>query len=227
MKRSLINEKIRAAELFFRNHQFLLPEWAHWSPDEWRQQGGAGKEVVRNGLGWDLTDFGSGTYDEMGLLLFTLRNGKLGVDAKTYAEKIIVVGENQVTPMHFHWHKMEDIINRGGGNLVLELCASNKDESFSDRPFEVAIDGFVKKLKANDRVVLRPGQSICLTPYLYHAFWGEVGSGPVLVGEVSMVNDDHSDNRFNPPVGRFPEIEEDEPPYRLLVNDYASFGVAS
>lgn len=27
-------------------------------------------------------------------------------------------------------------------------------------------------------------------------------------------------NRFNLSVGRFPEIEEDEPPYRLLCNEY-------
>lgn len=41
-----------------------------------------------------------------------------------------------------------------------------------------------------------------------------------LLGEVSQCNDDNTDNRFNPPVGRFPEIEEDEPPYRLLCNEY-------
>ena len=29
-----------------------------------------------------------------------------------------------------------------------------------------------------------------------------------------------TDNRFNPPVGRFPKIEEDEAPYRLLCNEY-------
>jgi len=42
----------------------------------------------------------------------------------------------------------------------------------------------------------------------------------VLLGEVSQCNDDNTDNRFNPPVGRFPIIEEDEPPYRLLCNEY-------
>lgn len=33
-------------------------------------------------------------------------------------------------------------------------------------------------------------------------------------------NDDNTANRFNPPVGRFPTIEEDEAPYRLLCNEY-------
>ena len=46
--------------------------------------------------------------------------------------------------------------------------------------------------------------------------------GRVLLGEVSVVNDDVNDNRFHQAVGRFPEIEEDELPYRLLVGDYVS-----
>jgi len=41
-----------------------------------------------------------------------------------------------------------------------------------------------------------------------------------LVGEVSECNDDYTDNRFYEEVGRFPAIEEDEPPLYYLVNDY-------
>lgn len=223
MKRSEINQRIQQAEIFFEAHRFCLPEWASWRPQDWKDKGRGGREVVRNMLGWDLTDFGSGDFMSQGLLLFTIRNGKLGFDQKTYAEKIMIVEEEQVTPMHFHWHKMEDIINRGGGNLLLELKSSTPDEGFSDDPFEVSIDGFTQTLNSGDQVILKPGQSICLTPGLYHAFWGESGSGTVLVGEVSMVNDDNTDNRFNPPVGRFPEIEEDETSYRLLVNDYSAW----
>ena len=33
-------------------------------------------------------------------------------------------------------------------------------------------------------------------------------------------NDDENDNRFYEPIGRFPTIEEDEPAYRLLCNEY-------
>ena len=47
-----------------------------------------------------------------------------------------------------------------------------------------------------------------------------IGSGPIVIGEVSQCNDDNTDNRFEPPIGRFPTIEEDEPPYRLLCNEY-------
>lgn len=55
---------------------------------------------------------------------------------------------------------------------------------------------------------------------MYHDFELEPGTGPVLLGEVSMSNDDNTDNRFYQPIGRFPEIEEDEAPYRLLCNEY-------
>jgi D-lyxose ketol-isomerase len=41
-----------------------------------------------------------------------------------------------------------------------------------------------------------------------------------LIGEVSTVNDDNTDNIFREPIGRFPEINEDEAPRHLLVSDY-------
>lgn len=69
-------------------------------------------------------------------------------------------------------------------------------------------------------VRLTPGESITLTRGLYHRFWGEEGKGTVLVREVSMTNDDSADNRFYDPVGRFPEIVEDEKPLYLLCNEY-------
>jgi D-lyxose ketol-isomerase len=61
---------------------------------------------------------------------------------------------------------------------------------------------------------------VTLTKGLYHAFWAKEGAGPVLIGEVSECNDDNTDNRFHKEMGRFPTIEEDEPPYRLLCNEY-------
>jgi D-lyxose ketol-isomerase len=174
-------------------------------------------------LGWDLTDFGSGDYENTGLLLFTLRNGNLLQDKKSYAEKIMIVEEGQVTPMHYHWSKMEDIINRGGGNLIIQLFPSTEEGEFADREFEVSLDGIRRKCLPGDEVRLEPGESITLYQGLYHKFYGQEGQGNVLVGEVSSVNDDHSDNRFHTPVGRFPDIEEDETPTYLLVGDYASY----
>ena len=82
------------------------------------------------------------------------------------------------------------------------------------------LDGCKRIVPAGTQLRLTPGQSISITPYLYHDFEVEKGSGPVLLGEVSQCNDDLNDNRFNPPVGRFPAIEEDELPYRLLCTEY-------
>ena len=223
MKRSEINEQIRAAIIFFKKMNFLLPEWATWKPEEWKGKSSEASEIIENMLGWDLTDFGSGKFHDRGLLLFTLRNGNPQRDNKTYAEKVMIVEENQETPMHFHWSKMEDIINRGGGNLVVELFNSDENEKPADTNVEVSIDGLRKNFSAGSRIVLNPGQSICFEPGMYHRFYGESGKGKVLLGEVSAVNDDKNDNRFLEKLGRFPEIVEDEPPLHLLVSEYQNF----
>lgn len=122
--------------------------------------------------------------------------------------------------MHCHRSKMEDIINRGGGALVMELLASTPDGDATKKPLEVRIDGCLRMVDPGGHVVLRPGESICLYQSLYHRFYAQPGHGPVLAGEVSSVNDDTGDNYFLEPVGRFPTIEEDEPPLHLLVTDY-------
>jgi D-lyxose ketol-isomerase len=220
MKRSEINQQIREAIQFFESLNFKLPPWAFWSPGQWKAHGGNHDEIIKNQLGWDLTDFGSGNFKACGLLLFTLRNGNIKMHQKPYAEKIMVVEEGQVTPMHFHWSKMEDIINRGGGNLMIQLYPSNEREEFARYEIEVSLDGIKRNLQPGDVLRLQPGESISLFQRLYHTFYGESGTGKVLVGEVSAVNDDHSDNRFYHEVGRFPEIEEDEPIEHLLVGDY-------
>lgn len=223
MKRSEINQVIRDALVFFEQNNFKLPPWGYWSPNDWKRNMKNCDEIFENALGWDLTDFGKGDYHRSGLLLFTIRNGNPKRDKKPFAEKIMIVEENQVSPMHFHWSKIEDIINRGGGNLVMELYPSDENEDFADHPFEVSLDGIMRKFQPGDMVILTPGESITLYQGLYHKFYGETGKGTVLVGEVSAVNDDRTDNRFHDEVGRFPEIEEDEPPHYLLTMDYEKF----
>lgn len=221
MKRSEINQIIVDAKAFLEEHKFLLPPWAYWGPSDWVKNLDNVSEVINNMLGWDITDFGSGDFYKRGLFLFTLRNGKYKVDKKPYAEKIMIVEENQETPMHFHWSKMEDIINRGGGNLVIELYNSNKDESIDEtKPVRVKTDGVERIIEPGGKVILHPGESVCLEQGFYHRFYGEPGKGKVLVGEVSAVNDDASDNRFQETIGRFPKIEEDAEPIHLLVSDY-------
>ncbi len=202
-----------------------MPPFAHWSPQDWASKANEVREIVEHRLGWDITDFGQGDFDNCGLFLFTLRNGDPSDMqrgwGKLYAEKILIVGVNQITPLHLHRVKTEDIINRGGGNLALQLYNSIEDGGISDTEVTVSTDGCIRTVNAGDTVVLTPGESICLQPGLYHKFWGE--GGRVLVGEVSTVNDDETDNYFYKSVGRFPLINEDELPRYLLVNDYAKY----
>lgn len=221
MKRSQINELQREATQFFEAHQFHLPPWAYWRQSDWEKNRDRAAEIKSLRLGWDLTDFGAGDFFRIGLLLFTLRNGFLRqAGAKDYAEKIMIVRENQITPLHFHWYKMEDIINRGGGNLVLELWNATPDEDLADTPVTVMVDDIPRLLQPGAPLVLAPGESVTLPPRLYHRFYGAPKKGNILVGEVSRVNDDSKDNRFHQPTGRFPQIDEDEEPLYLLCMEY-------
>ncbi len=209
--------------LFLQNVAFTFPHGRNGPRNNGKGKKERSTGIVKNMLGWDLTDFGSGHFRQKGLLLFTLRNGKVKPDRKPYAEKIMIVDEMQETPMHFHWHKTEDIINRGGGNLMFELFNAGKDENLTFTDVVVKIDGIRKTMPAGSTITLSPGESICLEPMLYHRFWGEGGKGKVLVGEVSSVNDDQKDNRFLEKSGRFPTINENEPPLHLLVSDYSNY----
>jgi len=223
MKRSEINKLISSSIEFFDQMNFRLPPWAFRKPEDWKGKYADCSEIVDNMLGWDLTDFGFGDFHKCGLILFTIRNGNFKKDRKPYAEKIMIVEELQETPMHFHWSKMEDIINRGGGNLVIELYNSNKEGGFTDLPVIFRTDGVLRRVDAGGIIVLTPGESICLEQGVYHRFYGEKGKGRVLVGEVSAVNDDTSDNRFYKPVGRFPDIFEDEKPLHILASEYSKY----
>jgi D-lyxose ketol-isomerase len=118
---------------------------------------------------------------------------------------------------------MEDIINRGGGNLVIDLYNSTSENKLDTTPVHFKTDGVKRTVNAGGKVVLFPGESICLEQGMYHRFYGEAGKGKVLVGEVSMVNDDTSDNCFYDSIGRFPVIDEDEQLLHLLVSDYKKF----
>lgn len=222
MKRSELNQIMKDAVQFIDEMNFKLPPFVFWSAEEWKTKGHEYDEIRDNMLGWDITDFGSGDYSKIGLLMITIRNGNFSDEKydKPYAEKLLIVEEEQITPYHFHWKKMEDIINRGGGNLIIKMYNSTEDGQFADTPVTVYSDGRTYEIPAGGTVTLKPGESITLKCGQYHKFWGEKGTGKILVGEVSKVNDDRVDNRFYEPTGRFPEIEEDEAPLYLLGNEY-------
>ena len=224
MKRSQINQALKELEAMCEKHCCYLPPFCHMTPQDWAIAGHEYDEVRDCMLGWDITDYGKGDFDKFGFSLITIRNGNRNMAdkyPKVYAEKLLYLKEGQYAPNHFHWFKTEDIINRGGGNCLIRVYNSLPDEQMDyESPVTVHLDGRKVVVPAGTQVRLRPGESIYIPQYLYHDFEVEQGTGPVLLGEVSQCNDDNTDNRFLPPVGRFPAIEEDEPPYRLLCNEY-------
>ena len=171
-----------------------------------------------------MTDFGSADFDKIGLLLFTLRNGNINKPTgKTYAEKLLIVKPGQVTPYHYHQSKMEDIINRGNeGTLKIQLFCSIDPHTLDEKSnVPVSVDGRNYTVKPGTVISLGIGESITLSQGVFHKFWSD--DSVLLLGEVSMVNDDHKDNFFLEERGRFPAIEEDEEPLHLLVGDYSKY----
>ena len=221
MKRSEINEVLLDGDKFIKSFGFRLPPFAYYSPEVMRTK--AATDIYARRLGWDITDYGAGRFEEMGLFLFTVRNGAMADLGKgrgmLYAEKIMITRENQLSPMHRHDLKAEDIINRGGGDLIIELFAPDANLNI-DRQAQVTVpvDGERRTVEAGGHLRLKAGESITLMPGIWHAFWAE--KGDCLIGEVSTVNDDVNDNIFEQPIGRFADIEEDVEPIHLLVSDY-------
>ncbi|KQI68431.1 sugar ABC transporter [Loktanella sp. 3ANDIMAR09] len=226
MKRSRINDIMAAADDMIRHYGFVLPPFAYWTPDTFKARTQDAAHVINARCGWDITDYGRGRFDDMGLFLFTLRNGLLsdlqGGGGMCYAEKLLISRQDQLSPMHTHIIKAEDIINRGGATLVVKLYGSDDQGGFAeDRGGVVMCDGIARPYAPGEKLRLAPGESVTLRPGDWHAFWGE--GGDVLIGEVSTVNDDETDNVFQAPLGRFAQIEEDTDPTHLLVSDYPAW----
>lgn len=226
MNRSDINFILEKADEFMRSFGFILPPFAYWSPDEMRARRADISRIIGARMGWDITDYGQGDFANLGLFLFTLRNGTAADRANNtgfcYAEKIMISRQDQISPMHRHIFKTEDIINRGGATLALKMFESAADGKIDhSAPVPVITDGIRQLQKPGAVLRLLPGQSITLCPGNWHMFWGE--GGDVLIGEVSTVNDDETDNIFEAPIGRFADVVEDERPSHLLVSDYARY----
>ena len=171
-------------------------------------------------MGWDVTDFGKDNFNSQGITLFCIRNGiQSNVNDKPYAEKLLFMQESQEIPFHSHKIKLEDIINRGGGDLAIEfLEIDNKDQQLLKK-ITVLVDGEKIELDPYEPLILKKGQSVTVERNVYHKFYSVKGSGMVMAGEVSQVNDDNNDNYFLEKVGRFSEIQEDEPPLHPLWNE--------
>ena len=226
MKRSEINDIIRKGVKFFEEQKFYMPKFAYWTIEDWKSKGKVIREIINNKLGWDITDYGSGDFLKIGLLHFTIRNGNvkdIPLGGKPYCEKIMILEDGQSLPMHLHYSKIEDIINRGGGILMIQIYNSTEDGQLADSEVTVSIDGVRGTYEAGSIIELNPGESITLKNKVYHNFKAKEGFGKVLIGEVSSVNDDYTDNKFLKNIQRFGEIEEDEKPFYLLYNDYKKY----
>ena len=223
MKRSRVNEIIIEAIEIISSYGFHLPKFAYWSPNDFVSQKNIAKKIISARYGWDITDFGKNDFNNTGLALFTLRNGHLSNlkngKGMCYAEKLLLSKKNQVTPLHTHISKVEDIINRNGADLIVKLYGSTETGILDpNKGGKIFLDGIPYNFSPGEKIKLNPGESVTLLPGDWHSFWAEKGN--VLIGEVSTVNDDENDNIFHDPVGRFAKIEENENPLHLLVSDY-------
>jgi D-lyxose ketol-isomerase len=223
MKRSEINKSIEDAIAFFRENNFSLPHFAYWKAEEWNNTGPEYDEIRKLGLGWDVTDFGSGNLIEVGRTIFTLRNGRHNDNnyPKPYAQKAMYMPAGQKSIIHYHKSKREDICNQAGGNVMIRLWKADDNNEFSEESFKASLSGVEIDVTAGEAIRIKPGESLTVTPFTYHQFWAEVDHGPTLTVEVSSVCDDHTDNYFYESFGcRFPEIEEDEEKKYLLCQEY-------
>ena len=239
MKRSEINAAILYVMKALRENKFPLPPFAYYTPEYWRTVDESEVEIVDNMLGWDITDFGYGDFEKIGLSVFTFRNGNYNFPEKypkNYAEKILFVRDGQILPFHYHWYKREDIINRGGGDLEITVYNCTEDDfadveggragkpgKFADTDVHTVIDGKKVTVPAGGKIVLKPGQSIAIEPGQYHQWQGVPGTGDVILFEVSATNDDNIDNRFYTSGRRIPDVTEDEEPEYLMFADYKKY----
>ena len=159
---------------------------------------------------WDVTDFGLGDWRRYGLVLVNL------AEEPEYCEKLMYAQKGMTTPSHTHKKKKEDIICRWG-RLAIQVWGdkSGKDDG---KPLLIPINHEACEVKSGGIIELEPGSRMTLVPGVYHEFYPI--SDECIIGEVSTANDDLNDNFFvNPEIGRYAEIEEDEPALVRLVSD--------
>ncbi len=221
MLRSFIDHAIADALEVCARYGAALPGFATWSPEEALRHPDALDRMIAGGLGWNVVEFGSGRFATDGLVVFTSRMGP-AADLKTgggrlYAEKWLIAHDGQRTPHHYHVVKTEDIVNRGGASFVVELIGVDDLGEPTGLPVTVVKDVEEIVVPPRGRVVLEPGESIVLEPYVAHAFWAE--GGTVLGGEVSLVNDDATDNYFIPALAPMDAVVEDAPARFVTVGD--------
>ncbi len=222
MKRSFVDASIDKMREMCARHGVRLPPFALWGDDDYRADPTAARRILEDGLGWNVVEFKPGEFARQGLSLFTLRMGDWRQLAqgrgRLYAEKALLAEDGQRTPHHYHIVKTEDIVNRGGARFVVELFKVDRAGAPLKEKFRALKDVKMLDLEPGAKVVLEPGESLTLDPFVAHAFWAE--GGATLAGEVSLSNDDRADNLFLPPLAAPAPIEEDAPRKYVTVRDH-------
>ena len=180
MRRSEINRLMDESVAFAGTHGFLLPPFAVWSPAEWKAKGAEADEIRDCMLGWDLTDFGSGDFARVGLIMFTIRNGHLTNPryTKPYCEKMLIsddaAGHADALPLEQGRGHHQPGWRRSGRTALQLHAGRGPGRRVTSR---LSVDGVAQTVKAGGLVRLAPGESIFLAPGLYHKFWGDRGQG--------------------------------------------------
>lgn len=216
MKRSEINNNINMIVRFCKKNKHVLPVFDLKSKN-------IVKELINRQIGWDITDFGCGQFEKIGLSLFTIRNGNPKEnDTIPYCEKVMFSLPGQKTPCHYHKKKTEDIFVRSGDNLIIRIWPSKLNEKKDGLKMKVLFNGSeYREIISGKQISMEPGETVTLTPAHSHEFFSDSkGTAGTLIGEVSTYNDDQGDNYFIDKVARFPKIEEDEKIKYYLVGDY-------
>jgi D-lyxose ketol-isomerase len=241
VKRSEINATILLARDFFEAYRFKLPRWAAWSVVNWGYSGEEMQAIRDCQLGWDVTDFGLGNFPTQGMTTFMLRNGvpssppvqeasdeqipettSEGLN-RHYSEKIMLVQLHQTIPLLALKQRTHDLINRGGGDLVIQVYQSTPENELDEKNrVPLQVNGIAYNVKAGGIVRLVPGDGVTLQPGVFHKYWPEKAS--CIVGNISTTCDETNDYLFfDPNCQRFPEIEPDESPIHLLHYEYPDF----
>jgi len=240
VKRSEINATMLLARDFFEAYRFKLPKWAAWSVVNWDYSGEEMQAIKDCQLGWDVTDFGLGDFLSQGMTSFMLRNGQPSrksdqevsekIPAETlnglgrhYSEKILLVQLHQALPLLALKHRTHDLINRGGGDLVIQVYQSTPEHNLDEKSrIPLQVNGIAYNVKAGGIVRLVPGDGLTLQAGIYYKYWAEKAS--CIVGSISSTCDERNDYRFfDLNCQRFPEIEPDESPIHLLHYEYPDF----
>ena len=221
MKRSFINARIEAMLESCERHGARLPPFALRGEDDYRADPAAAARILDGGLGWNVVEFQPGAFAKAGLGVFTLRMGDWRHlshgRGRLYGEKLLLAEDGQRTPLHYHIVKTEDIVNRGGAKFVVELVRVDRAGAPLNERFRALKDVRTLDLQPGARVTLEPGESLTLEPFIAHAFWAE--GGATLAGEISLANDDLSDNYFLPALAAPAPIDEDAPRRFITVRD--------